>query len=93
MLSAYLRYKDVNIITFDWNAIAYDIMYSRVARKTHPVGLVLGNLIQSLVTQKRLGYNNVHLIGHSLGAHVASVAAKTAGGRVGRLTGGKCLCL
>ncbi|TEA41708.1 hypothetical protein DBR06_SOUSAS1510114, partial [Sousa chinensis] len=38
-------------------------------------------------TQLGYGPENVHLIGHSLGAHTAAEAGRRLGGRVGRITG------
>lgn len=51
---------------------------------------LLGNILMKLSFQQSdLGYslNNVHLIGHSLGSHIAGEAGKRTFGAIGRITG------
>lgn len=56
---------------------------------TAPVGTVLGNALGDLI--ETYSVQNIHLIGHSVGAHVAGVAGRTftagTGKRLRRITG------
>ncbi|KAK6636515.1 hypothetical protein RUM43_010177 [Polyplax serrata] len=84
---AYLDHQDVNVIGVDWSDIANNFWYPTPASKTDDVGKYLGNLIDELVTQKNANYDNIHLVGHSLGAHVSGFAGSSTQGKIGRITG------
>ena len=66
-----------NIILVDWRhgaeiSISETLGYSQASINTRVVGNEVGKLIEALPTNK----SKVHLIGHSLGAHVSSFASK-----------------
>ncbi|XP_066968509.1 pancreatic triacylglycerol lipase-like isoform X2 [Macrobrachium rosenbergii] len=82
---SFLRNYDVNIVWVDWTngSIA---LYNRAVANARLVGLEIAYFIGWL--QENLGLNpaDVHIIGHSLGAHVAGYAGERTPG-LGRITG------
>ncbi|XP_021200293.2 pancreatic triacylglycerol lipase isoform X2 [Helicoverpa armigera] len=85
--SAFLDTQDVNVIVVDWHALAGNLNYLSVVRGVPSVGQFLGNFLVWLINNGGGNWNNVHLIGFSLGAHVVGNAGRTAGRRPGRITG------
>lgn len=64
-----------------------DLLYPVPVQRTKTVGAYLGDMIDYLAEQGTKT-KNVHLVGHSLGAHISGIAAnKTTKGRIGRITG------
>ncbi|XP_052748865.1 pancreatic triacylglycerol lipase-like [Galleria mellonella] len=84
--SAFLDTQDVNVIVVDWRVLASSNYLSAV-RGVPGVGQYLGNFIEWLFNTAGGNWNNVHLIGFSLGAHVVGSAGRQAGGRSARITG------
>ncbi|XP_031341067.1 pancreatic triacylglycerol lipase-like [Photinus pyralis] len=87
MTNEYLKRGDFNIVQVDWASLASG-SYFTAARNTAIVGANLGELVANL----RQNSVKVHLIGHSLGAHVAGHAGRRVfkslgNSRVGRITG------
>ncbi|XP_014247553.1 lipase member I-like [Cimex lectularius] len=81
--------EDANIILVDWQAKASSSYYPNAAACTKDIGEDLAKFIEFLVRTK-VSLENVHLIGHSLGAHVCGFAGlmlKKKLGLVGRITG------
>jgi len=71
--AAYLKYgPEYNIISVDWRRLAGDHIYFNSAYNTRIVGERVGELI---VFMKQNGfvstYDDIHLIGFSLGSHVS----------------------
>lgn len=64
-------------------------LYEWAALSTQDIGRKIGKVLSLL--KNKVPSNSIHLIGHSLGAHTLSAAARTyfsiTGHRVGRLTG------
>ncbi|GBP27134.1 Pancreatic triacylglycerol lipase [Eumeta japonica] len=82
---AYFRRSDTNVIIVDWRRLAM-MDYVTAMRGVPAVGRGLGQFINFLHSMG-LPYNNVHLVGFSLGSHLVGNAGRETGGRVARVTG------
>nr|XP_020755464.1 pancreatic lipase-related protein 2-like [Odocoileus virginianus texanus] len=80
------KVEKVNCICVDWEHGAWT-EYTQAVQNTRVVGAEIAFFIQGLSTELGYGPENVHLIGHSLGAQLAAEAGRRLGGRVGRITG------
>ncbi|KAH1002997.1 pancreatic lipase-related protein 2 isoform X1 [Dendroctonus ponderosae] len=86
---AYLQLYDCNVLLVDWQNGARGPQYTSAAANTELVGRQLGILLLSMV-EGGLQPHNIHVIGFSLGAHVAGAASeplKIKGHLMGRITG------
>ncbi|XP_063825850.1 phospholipase A1 member A-like [Ostrinia nubilalis] len=83
---AFLAVSDVNVIVVDWGVLAND-WYSTAVAGVPSVGQHLGNFLVWLINNAGGNWNNVHLVGFSLGAHVVGNAGRQAGGQPARITG------
>ena len=83
---------DVNVMAMDWGPKSLgvsQIIYRKAVCKVLPVGEHLATLL-SYIVENANGSSTLkdfHLIGHSLGAHVAGCAGNMLNGSVGRITG------
>lgn len=68
-LSTILRY----FTAVDWGEIA-DYNYFTASGQSRHVGRNLAMVIDHMVTQRNAKLGDIHVIGHSLGAHVAGFA-------------------
>lgn len=79
-----------NVVLVDWQKYAL-LEYTFAARKSRKIGAYLGQVLISLILAEKIRIEDIHLVGHSLGAHIAGIAAKTIqkqlGKKVGRITG------
>lgn len=66
----------------DWESLAAGPCYPVAADYTTFVGQLTGYVL------KEMTLNKTHIIGFSLGAHVAAVAGRINGGKAMRITGG-----
>ncbi|KAL0979887.1 hypothetical protein UPYG_G00191140 [Umbra pygmaea] len=80
------REPEANVIIVDWLPMAHQL-YPDAVNHTHQVGLSVATTINWLQEEENLPLQNVHLIGYSLGAHVAGYAGTFVRGTVGRITG------
>nr|XP_022909629.1 pancreatic lipase-related protein 2-like [Onthophagus taurus] len=86
---AYLKLYDCNVIIMDWSNGAKGPQYATAAANTEIVGRQLGILLNDLITSG-LTPKAIHLIGFSLGAHVAGCASEYLKNKnilIGRITG------
>jgi pancreatic triacylglycerol lipase len=77
--------KLLPVIVVDWAGGSLPL-YTQATANTRLVGLELAYLIQKLRDEHGLKPEDVHLIGHSLGAHLSAYAAERVP-RIGRITG------
>ncbi|XP_056385904.1 pancreatic lipase-related protein 2-like isoform X2 [Hyla sarda] len=87
MCQAILAADDVNCIGVDWRRGSGSVkLYVQAANNARLVGAEIAYLIKRL--QEELGYapSNIHIIGHSLGAHAAGEAGRRLPG-IRRITG------
>ena len=90
---------DINVILFDWSDMATmaqasgkeDSSYDAAAKNAIDVGEYLGQCLSALKNTKRVSASNLHLVGHSLGAHLMGKTGRTFKGltseSIGRITG------
>lgn len=76
--------ENANVIAVDWGA-GSGFPYEQAAANTRVVGAEIASLI-SLLVFRGTSQSQYHLIGHSLGAHVAGSAGHRVAG-IGRITG------
>ncbi|WAR22785.1 LIPR1-like protein [Mya arenaria] len=86
MKNALLKQEDVNVVSVDWESGADQTDYNQAAANTRVVGALIAQLLNVLKNLRSLKYEDVHLVGHSLGAHIAGYAGERVKS-VGRITG------
>lgn len=86
---AFLAHSDCNVIVVDWRGLA-NSGYVTAVLGVPDIGQHIGNFLQWLVSNGGGNWNNIHLVGYSLGAHVVGNAGRHSGSRVSRITGGFC---
>ncbi|KAM9324598.1 pancreatic triacylglycerol lipase-like [Gastrophryne carolinensis] len=79
------RVENGNCIAVDWSKGA-NAQYSQAANNIRVVGAEISNFIDVLLSNLSYSPANIHLIGHSLGAHAAGEAGKRRSG-IARITG------
>ncbi|XP_068245649.1 pancreatic triacylglycerol lipase-like [Palaemon carinicauda] len=81
---------NVSVITVDWSTAAHP-PYTQSVSNIRVSGAVTGYLLHLLVKFYDVPASNIHLIGHSLGAHfmgyAGSFLSMATGQKVGRITG------
>ncbi|XP_069483058.1 endothelial lipase [Ambystoma mexicanum] len=80
------RERDCNVVVVDWLPLAHQL-YPDAVNNTKSVGEDLAKLLNWLTDKWNFPLHKVHLIGYSLGAHVAGYAGNFVKGTVGRITG------
>lgn len=78
--------EEVNIICVDWTNGAALPNYVKASANTRLVGKQLSILLRGLVERNGLLLRNTHLIGFSLGAHIAGFTGADLG-NLSRITG------
>ncbi|XP_063839461.1 uncharacterized protein LOC135088555 [Ostrinia nubilalis] len=86
MRSALMAVEECNVICVDWEGGATMPNYLRAAANTRLVGKQLAMLLQGLAEHIDLRFEDIHLIGFSLGAHVAGFAGSELR-NISRITG------
>jgi len=85
---AYVDIGGYNVISVDWSNIAKSIIYPKPAIMTAPVGHVVAEFLDRMVAHTGTQASDIHLIGHSLGAHImGSCGSNFKSGKIGRITG------
>ncbi|XP_029019501.1 endothelial lipase [Betta splendens] len=80
------REREANVIIVDWLVMAQQL-YPDAVNHTRAIGHDIANMLNWLQDEQQLPLQNVHLIGYSLGAHVAGYAGTYVRGTIGRITG------
>lgn len=77
-----------NVITADWSRVASNLLYPMPAYLTYRVGSVIAELLENFVNLASINPSDIHVLGHSLGAHVSGACGDAFSlGKIGRITG------
>ncbi|KAJ9590787.1 hypothetical protein L9F63_016173, partial [Diploptera punctata] len=86
--AAYLNTGSYNVIGVDWGNLCKSPLYASAVSNSRPVGQYVAKLVDLLIAEGGARLQDIHIIGHSLGAHVAGFAgAAVSSGKIGRITG------
>uniref|UniRef100_A0A673CEY5 Lipase, member Ib n=1 Tax=Sphaeramia orbicularis TaxID=375764 RepID=A0A673CEY5_9TELE len=77
--------EDMNIIVMDWNKGAANLNYFTAVTYTREAALNLTGFIMTM-EEEGASLSSVHLIGVSLGAHLAGFVGENLKGKIGRIT-------
>lgn len=80
-----LKNGDYNVVIVDWRKGAAP-PYTQAVANARIMGTILARFIQSLQDNFKISSESIHIIGHSLGAQVASYVGQQVK-RLGRITG------
>ncbi|KAK0076604.1 hypothetical protein PV325_005099 [Microctonus aethiopoides] len=87
LLNAYLKQHEYNIILMDWAKHAAAPWYNRAAKNVEMIGSYLAKFVKWLEIRKVISSSELHVIGYSLGAHIAGFMGKNLKYKIGRITG------
>lgn len=75
VIDAYLYRGGWNVIVIDWSKFSSGNYFVTVLPLTHRVGLIVGQFLTYFILA---GFpaKNIHLVGHSLGAHVVGLVGR-----------------
>ncbi|EDW15664.2 phospholipase A1 1 [Drosophila mojavensis] len=73
---AYLSRGDFNVIVMDWSQQAMDINYSRVSKQFRSIAASVAQFLSFLHDYAGVPYDNIYLVGHSAGSHIAGLTGK-----------------
>ncbi|XP_027707809.1 pancreatic triacylglycerol lipase-like isoform X2 [Vombatus ursinus] len=80
------KVEEVNCICVDWKK-GSRTLYAQASQNIRVVGAEIAYFVNYLKTELGYSLSNVHIIGHSLGSHVAGEAGRRSNGLIGRITG------
>ncbi|XP_070537615.1 inactive pancreatic lipase-related protein 1-like [Ptychodera flava] len=86
MAKALVERDDINAFSVNWRKGAGGINYWQCAENARVAGAEVAAFMKQLRDQTGASFKDMHLIGHSLGAHVAGYAGERTPG-LGRITG------
>lgn len=92
VIAGYLAAQDVNVIAVDWSRIA-NLTYPLARVAVESVGIYIGAFLEWLLKETGALLSSFHLVGHSLGAHIAGVVGERFTGNLSRITGSYILIL
>nr|XP_054765925.1 pancreatic lipase-related protein 2-like [Lytechinus pictus] len=86
MKNTFLHSYDVNVVMVDWSSGASKGYYKSRAN-TRVVGREIAKLIEAFQAAAGATFDSMHIIGHSLGAHIGGYAGEACSGTIGRVSG------
>ncbi|KAF7271108.1 hypothetical protein GWI33_015971 [Rhynchophorus ferrugineus] len=86
--TGFLQKYDANIIVMDWSTISGNVLYPIPMKATPDIGKFYGTYLNYMVNEIGIKPEDIHLVGHSLGAHISGFAARElVDKKVARITG------
>uniref|UniRef100_A0A182MNV6 Lipase domain-containing protein n=1 Tax=Anopheles culicifacies TaxID=139723 RepID=A0A182MNV6_9DIPT len=83
--TSYLVQDTHNLLVAEWGLIA-NLLYPTARNLVVPLSNRIGSILQKFIERVGIDPSQVHIIGHSLGAHIAGNVGRTFGGKLPRVT-------
>jgi len=87
IFSEYFALYDYNVVCVDWSMLAMDLPYFTARMRCKEIGNYVGEMIETMTENTPQSNDDVHVLGFSMGAHIAGYAGKRLEGKVQRITG------
>uniref|UniRef100_A0A224XS44 Putative pancreatic lipase-like enzyme n=1 Tax=Panstrongylus lignarius TaxID=156445 RepID=A0A224XS44_9HEMI len=84
--NAYLTQYDVNVIVVDWSKYS-QLLYPYSRYLIVDIAEVIAKLVDKLCDEFGIDPDNIHIVGHSLGAHLAGIVGLKTARKLSRVTG------
>ncbi|KAK3929444.1 Lipase member I [Frankliniella fusca] len=84
--SAFLETSDVNVVIVNWHGVD-TLIYPVAVKRVPAVSRQVADVVEYLLLQHGLRLEDLHIVGHSLGAHISGLAANYINGTIDRITG------
>ncbi|KAJ6648829.1 Pancreatic triacylglycerol lipase [Pseudolycoriella hygida] len=84
--NAYLGRGDTNVILADWEQLAHKL-YDESRSYVRQIGVRVGALLSVYIKNQNVTFDDIHVVGHSLGAHIAGNVGRHFDGQLSRITG------
>lgn len=78
---------DYNVICVDWKQYSLDIPYATAKLRAKHISRDIANVLRRITHNMTIGVDNLHLIGHSMGAHIVGFTGKILTNQISRITG------
>lgn len=79
---AYLK-TNRSVFIVDWQALAY-LPYGVTRPLVTRIGERIGSILRPVLESLNISPQDVHLVGHSLGAHISGIIGRKFNGEIGR---------
>lgn len=86
--AAFLKFGNYNLICVDWKQYSTDLSYAVAKARVPYIAKDIANMLTKVTCNLTIGYDTVHLIGHSLGAHIVGFVGKNLP-NIPRITGNR----
>lgn len=83
----FLNFLNISHEAVDWGEMASDNNYLSSAASTKNVGKNIAMVIDHMVKERGARLEDIHIVGHSLGAHTAGYAGMFTRAKIGRMVG------
>lgn len=75
------------MICVDWRQYSTDITYAVAKARSKHIGKDIATVLNKITYNMTKGANDIHLIGHSMGAHIVGFTGKDLPNQISRITG------
>lgn len=78
---------DYNVICVDWKQYSMDVSYVTAKLRAKYIAKDIAEVLQKITRDMTEGVEKLHLIGHSMGAHIVGLTGKILTNQIPRITG------
>ncbi|XP_025413213.1 pancreatic lipase-related protein 2-like isoform X2 [Sipha flava] len=86
-IKSYFKVGNYNVICVDWKQYSTDLSYAIAKARAKHIGKDIARVVSRITKNMTEGTADMHLIGHSLGAHIVGFTGKILTNLVPRITG------
>ncbi|VVC41779.1 Triacylglycerol lipase family,Lipase/vitellogenin,Lipase, N-terminal,Alpha/Beta [Cinara cedri] len=87
VVNGYLRVGEYNVICVDWEEYAADMTYATAKIRAKHIAKDIAKVLTRITYNMTEAVDSIHLIGHSMGAHIVGFVGKILTNQIPRITG------